>query len=57
MVPHRFSVTKETYNAIQKAEKVRHREKRRTMNMFEKMDIDKVKLTPEMMAAAVVQPS
>jgi len=52
---HRFnSVTKEQYTAIQKAEKVRQREKRRTMNRFEKLDIDKVKLTPEMIAPAAV---
>jgi hypothetical protein len=47
-------VTKEQYNAIQKAEKVRQREKRRTMNMFEKLNIDKVKLTPEMIAPAAM---
>lgn len=44
-------MTKDQLKAIQKAEKDRSREKRRTLNMFEKLDIDKIKLTPEMIAA------
>lgn len=50
-------MTKDQLKAIQKAEKDRSREKRRTLNMFEKLDIDKVKLAPEMIAVVETQPS
>ena len=43
-------MTKDQYKAIQKAEKERKRDKYRTLNMLEKLDIDKVKLNPEMLA-------
>jgi hypothetical protein len=43
-------VTKDQHKAIQKAERDRQKDKRRTLNMFEKLDIDKVKITPEMIA-------
>jgi hypothetical protein len=44
-------VTKEQMKAIQKSERMRHKESRRALYMFEKLDIDKVKITPEMTAS------
>ena len=43
-------MTKDQHKAIQKAERDRQKDKRRTLNMFEKLDIDKVKITAEMIA-------
>lgn len=38
--------------AMQKAERERQRDKRRTLNMFDKLDIDKIKIPEELLRAS-----
>jgi hypothetical protein len=44
-------VTKEQLKAIEKAERDRRRDSRRTLNMLEKLEIDKIKLPQELISA------
>lgn len=45
-----YSVTKEQLKALNKAERDRQRDKRRTLSMLDKLDIDTVKIPKDLVA-------